>query len=286
MKEFVDVTIIIVSWRVKGLLEECLRSVIQETKNISYEIFVVDNNSNDGTVEMINKQFPNVMLIANEENMGFAQANNQAMEKANGKFILLLNPDTKILDNAIEKTMRFMEENPDAGIAGCHFQYPNQKHQPSVRRFPTLLSMSLILLKLHRIFPSLPPLKKYIADDIDYSYSQMVDQVMGAFFMIDRKLFEQVGYLDSKYFIWFEEVDYCYRAIKAGWKIYYFSGAEIFHYHAQSFNQVLGYEKQKIYNKSLSLYFKKYHSMISYVVIRILSVPSLIISLIVQQFKR
>ena len=280
-----DLSIVIVSWKVKKLLEECLNSIFNQTKEITYEVWVVDNFSQDGTVEMVKEKFPQVHLIANPKNLGFAKANNQAIRLAKGKFILLLNPDTKILDNALEKIVHFMEENPNCGVVGGKLLNPDGSLQPSVRRFPRFLDQALILLKIHHFLPNLPPLRAYLAKNFDYDKKQEVDQIMGAFFLIRREVIEEVGLLDENFWIWFEEVDYCQRVKKAGKKVCYCPQAKIIHYFGQSFKQRLSLDKQRIYNRSLSYYFKKHHSFINYLLINLLRPLSLFLAALTQMFK-
>ncbi|MFH1456799.1 MAG: glycosyltransferase family 2 protein, partial [Patescibacteria group bacterium] len=144
-----DISIIIVNWKVKDLLEKCLRSIFEQTKNISFEVFVVDNNSGDGSVEMVREKFPQVALAASAENLGFAKGNNLAIKKSRGRYVLLLNPDTEILDNALEKMVRFMDAHPECGIGGCKLLNADLSLQPSVRAFPDFASQIFILLKIH-----------------------------------------------------------------------------------------------------------------------------------------
>jgi len=265
-----DLSIITVNWKVKDLLEKCLRSVYEQTKDISFEVFVVDNDSRDGSVEMVREKFPQVLLTASKDNLGFAKGNNVAAKDAKGRYILLLNPDTEILDNAIGKMVKFMDNHPGCGIAGCKLLNPDLTLQPSVRRFPTFLSQALILLKLHHLFPHSAPMRHYLAEDFDYTKTQPADQVMGAFFMIRKKVIEKIGLLDEKFWIWFEEVDYCKRTKEAGFKILYTPEAKIIHYYGQSFKQVYNVKKQKDFNKSLTYYFKKHQPLWQRILIGIL----------------
>lgn len=281
-----DVSVIIVSWRVKELLRSCLASVFKQTNNIKIEVIVIDNASDDGTLEMVTQEYPQVHLIVNNNNAGFAKANNQGIRKSNGNYILLLNPDTEITDSAIEKTFEFMKNQKDAGIAGCRIYYPNGSDQKSVRRFPTVGSMSLVLLKLHHVIKFSNVLREYFGEYIDYSKTQAVDQVMGAYFFIRSEVIEKIGLLDEGFYIWFEEVDFCYRASREGWKTYYHSESKIIHHHGQSFKQVLSFNKQRIFNKSLMRYARKHFSTIGYWLIAFLTIPSLVISFIIQLFRR
>lgn len=281
-----DLSIIIVNWKVKDLLEKCLRSIFEQTKNIGFEIFVVDNASGDGSVEMVREKFPQVDLTASTENLGFAKGNNLAAKKANGKYVLLLNPDTEILDNALEKMVKFMNNHPECGIAGCKLLNPDLSLQPSVRSFPTFASQVFILLKLHHLFPHSKAMYHYLMQDFDYEKTQEVDQVMGAFFMIRREVIEKIGLLDENFWIWFEEVDYCKRAKNAGWKILYTPEAKIIHHYGQSFKQVLNVKKQKDFNKSLSYYFKKHQPIGERVGIQMFRPISLTLAWLVHIFKK
>ncbi len=281
-----DLSIIIVNWKVKDLLEKCLQSIFEQTKNISFEVFVVDNNSGDGSVEMVREKFPQVDLTASQENLGFAKGNNLAIKKSRGRYILLLNPDTEILENALEKMVRFMDANQDCGIAGCKLLNPDLSLQPSVRAFPDLASQIFILLKLHHLFPYSKTMYKYLVQNFDYGKTQEVDQVMGAFMMIRREVAEKIGLLDENFWIWFEEVDFCKRAKIAGFKILYTPEAKIIHHFGQSFKQAMGVKKQKDFNRSLSYYFKKHGTKGEWLVIQILRPLSLILACLAQSFKK
>ncbi len=253
-----DLSIVIVNWNVKDLLAKCLKSIYFASENLDIEIFVVDNNSSDGSVEMLMEKFPKVNLIVNKENRGFAAANNQAIEKATGKYILLLNPDAEILDNSLEKSIQFMDEHPECGVMGSRVFNSDKTLQPSVRRFPTLWPILLIFLKLPKIFPKLKSIQKYLAVDFDYNKNREVDQVMGAFMMVRKEIFEKIGLLDKDFFIWFEEVDFCKRVWNNNYKVIFYPGAEIIHHGGKSFAQQGVVKKQRLFFKSALTYFKKH----------------------------
>lgn len=269
-----QLSIVIVSWNTKNLLKKCLESIFARTKTLGFEVIVVDNNSTDGTREQIaNSKWP-IAFVENEKNLGFAKANNQGIEKSKGEFILLLNPDTEIKNGALEKMVQLMRERPDCGVAGCKILNPDGSLQPSVRRFPDFLSSTLISLNFHshchshchshRFNLFARAVDRYLARDFDYSKNQEADQVMGAFFMTRREVIEKIGNLDEKFFIWFEEVDFCKRAKEAGFKVMYTPEAEIIHHGAASFSQAFTYEKQKIFSRSLIYYFKKHRQYGAY----------------------
>jgi GT2 family glycosyltransferase len=280
-----DVSIVIVSWRVKELVRNCLTSIFQHTHNLHFEVFVVDNNSGDGTDTMIRSQFPHVILIQNEENVGFARACNQAIKRSTGEYVLLLNPDTEIMDQAIVKTIQFMQQTSQAGIVGCAIINPDGSIQPSVRSFPNLSSHILILLKIHNFLPKLSAIRKYYRFDYPYTETHIVDQVEGAFFMIRRKVFQQIGLFDQHFYIWYEEVDFCRRAKNKGWLTYFYSGATVQHAKGQSFKQRKPFKLQLIFNRSLLYYFFKHRAKWEYVVLIILYPFSLLLAFLVQLFK-
>ncbi len=253
-----DLSIIIVSWQVKDLLEKCLTSIYENQDKLTLEIFVIDNASNDGSVEMVKANFPEVNLITNINNLGFAAANNQGVKKAHGKYILVLNPDTRILEDTLSKMVDFMEKNYKVGITGCKHLNQDLTIQHSVRRLPTILPILLILTKLAKIVPGLPVLRHYLAAEFDYKITQPAEQVAGSFFLIRRETIEEVGLFDERFFLWFEEVDYCKRAKEAGWQIWYEANAEIIHYGGQSFTQKLTFKKQQLFFRSAWTYFKKH----------------------------
>jgi len=281
-----DLSIIIVSWNVCGLLEKCLISIYEHTRGISFEIFVIDNGSADKTVKIIKKHFLKVKLIANQKNLGFAAANNQGIKKAKGDYILLLNPDTELKEDSFRKMIDLIKSKPKCGILGCHLENPDGSHQASVRRFPKFLDQGLILLKLHHLFPKLNCFKRYLYSDFDYSKESLVDQIMGACFMIKREVIQKIGMLDENFFVWFEEVDYCLRAKQVGWDIVYTPATSIIHHFGQSFKQIMTLEKQRMWSRSLRYYFLKHYSFLSFLVISALTKLSFCITIMISWFSK
>ena len=251
-------SIIIVSWNVRELLEKCLTSIYQNSATIDLEVFVVDNNSQDETVKMVKRQFPQVNLLAETKNLGFAKANNLALKQAKGEYVLLLNPDTEIFSNTLDQALSFMASHPDCGLLGCQMLYADKTLQPSIRRFPSFWPILIMLLKLPKLFPHLRSLDNYLATDFDYRQEQAVDQVMGAFMLMPKKIIELIGLLDEAFFIWFEEVDFCRRVWSEGYKVYYSPSVTIIHHGGQSFSQQKTVTKQRRFFKSALIYFKKY----------------------------
>ncbi len=283
-----DASIIIVSWNVKPFLEKCLASIFRETQSISYEVIIIDNASTDGSRELLKNskfQIPNSKFIFNDRNFGFAGAVNQGLKIARGEFIILLNPDTEILNKAINKTVDFMCQNSRCAILGGRILNSDGAVQSSVRSFPTLLSQILILFKLHNFLPRLKPLTDYFLWNFDYLKTQLVEQITGAFLAIRAKAIKDIGGFDEKFFLWFEEVDFCRRVKQAGWEVIYTPNICLRHYGARSFSQLPPLTKQREFNRSLLYYFKKHHSRKDYYILYLLQPISLFLAFIVQIFK-
>ncbi len=224
-------SIIIVNYNAEKLLQRCLMSVYAETKRVPFDIWVVDNNSKDTSVSMIRRNFPLVNLIENKENIGFARANNQAIAKCTGDYILILNPDTLILQNVLEKIVNFMGENPTVGICGCKVLNEDRTLQLACRRsIPTPGVAFFRLTGLSKLFPNSKIMAKYNLTYLGPDQPHEVDAVSGAFLMIRRKVVDNIGKLDERFFMYGEELDWCLRAKKAGWKVIYYPNAEIIHY--------------------------------------------------------
>jgi GT2 family glycosyltransferase len=259
-----QVSIIIVSWNVRDLLKKCIESIFEFSKGLkNFEIIVVDNNSSDGTVLMLQKEFlaPNIRIIANNKNRGFAAANNQGIKESKAKYALFLNPDAEFLEDTLLKVYAKMEQDEKNGILGCVLLNSNMTVQPSVRRFPRFFDIFFLFFKIYKIFPKI--LNHYLAKDFDYSLetvykSSEVDQVMGAFMFVRRSVLEKIGFFDEQYFIWFEEVDFCRRAKLAGYKIIFWKGAKIIHHGGKSFAQRMTLKKQFWFFRSALRYFIKY----------------------------
>ncbi|EKD75979.1 MAG: hypothetical protein ACD_43C00264G0004 [uncultured bacterium] len=269
-----QLSIIIVSWNVKALLQRCLTSVYQYTTELEFEVFVVDNASHDGSADMVATEFPQVHLIRNSVNKGFGAANNQALHLARGEYILFLNDDTEIFSNIFETLYQKMSELPQTvAMLGCQLTNPDGSIQESVRSFPTLWDQSIILLKLHHLWPNL--IQKYVCKDFDYTREQSVDQVMGAFMWARTQPIKAIGGFDEKYFVWFEEVDMQKTLRQRGYSILYTPLVSCLHVKGQSFKQVRKPKAQLMFNKSLRYYFQKNHSWFAWLWISALQPASL-----------
>ena len=233
----VDVSVVIVSWNTQDILRNCLKSIYKQDCDRSIEVIVIDNASTDGSTEMVKKEFPQVSLIENSENRGFAAANNQAIAIAKGRYVLLLNSDTIILDNAIVKILDFADATPEAGIAGCRVLNSDRTLQPTCFMFPSILNMLLSTTYLYKIFPKSRFFGREQMTWWDRSDTREVDVVTGCFMFVRREAIEQVGLLDEQFFMYGEETDWCYRFKQANWKVMFTPSAEIIHLGGQSSSQ-------------------------------------------------
>lgn len=225
--------VIIVSYNVAHLLDDCLSSLLSQ-KGVDMAITVVDNSSSDGTVAMVRKKFPQVNLVASRENLGFSAANNLALKNSRSKYALLLNPDTKALPGAIKKMLDYMETNGEVGALGPKLLNPDGSLQYSARTFPSLTTQFLESTYLFRIFPQSRFFGQYFMTYWDHGQTREVDWVSGAALMVRREAIEKTGLLDEGFFMYSEEVDWCYRIKRAGYRVIYFPQAEIIHYDARS----------------------------------------------------
>ncbi|MFA5422299.1 MAG: glycosyltransferase [Phycisphaerae bacterium] len=225
-----DVSVIIVSFNTRDILEKCIESVYAQTNSLQTEIIVVDNASSDGSADMVAQRFENVQLIRNGRNVGFAAANNQAIGKAKGKYILLLNSDTVVLDRAIEKVFAFAEKNQQAAVVGCRVLNPDGTVQRTCSMFPSALNMVLSSSYLYKLFPRNKFFGREMMTWWDRNDVREVEVVSGCFMLVRREVVEQVGLMDEEFFLYAEETEWCYRFAKAGWKMMFTPDAEIIHY--------------------------------------------------------
>ncbi len=281
-----DISIVIASWNVQEHLRRCLKSILAQPMSHSFEVIVVDNASSDQSAQMILNEFPQVKLIVNEKNLGFATAVNQGVAASQGAHILLLNPDTEVRAGSLDAVLDAAGGLDKAAVIGGLLLNPDGTTQASVRRFPTLASQWLVVLKLHHLFPKIKALRQYYLDDFDYTKSQAVDQVMGAYFLVPRAAWEALGGLDQKFFVWFEEVDFCLRASRAGWSVYFLPIAPIIHYGGQSFSQLMGLHRQVLFNRSLRYYFKKHGNVAAYALVLLLQPLSVFLAVVAQILAR
>lgn len=224
-----DVSVVIVSWNTREVLSGCLRSIYAQTRDLSFEVIVSDNDSRDGTPQMVRRDFPQVILLENGRNLGFAAANNLGIRRARGRYVLLLNPDTLILDGAIGKTVDYADAHPKAGIVGCQVLERVGKTQRTCFAFPSPLNEFLTFSQLAKLAPRSRFLGRSQLGWWDRDTELEVDVVSGMYLLARREAIREIGLLDEAYFVYGEEADWCYRFAKAGWSRVFMPGARIVH---------------------------------------------------------
>lgn len=260
MARDVDLSIIIVSWNTKRLLHDCLKSVCAQANDVTFEALVVDNGSSDGSAEMVETEFPQVTLLRNRENVGFAKANNQAIEISKGRYVLLLNSDTAVLDGALQTMVNFMDQHPDAGAAGCKLVNEQGALEYSCRSFPR----PKVAFFLNPPWPSLPLANQWFEDylllDWDHNSTKEVDWVTGACLLARRESIEDTGLLDETYFMFAEDVDWCYRMKLNNWKVFYVPLAKVIHIKGASYgNDANGRRMRMEAHASMIRFFDKHY---------------------------
>jgi GT2 family glycosyltransferase len=256
----IDLSIIIVNYNVKEFLLNLLDSIRIASINISVETIVVDNASDDGSVDLLQQKFPNVKLIANETNVGFGAANNQAMQIASGKYFLLINPDTIVREDTFIKMIDFFEHTPQAAIAGCKVLNPDGTLQLACRRsFPGPWTSFTKVTGLSSLFPKNRILARYNLTYLNENQTYEVDAISGAFLMLRKDVYEKIGGFDEQFFMYGEDLDLCYRAQKSNFKVFYVHSTEIIHYKGESTKRS-SLDETKIFYEAMHLFVRKHFS--------------------------
>ena len=254
----IDLSVCIVTYRAKDFLRDCLRSLYEHTKTLRFEIIVADNGSNDGTVEMVRMEFPEVILIENENNLGFTRPSNQCMKVSKGRYVMLLNPDTFILPQALDRLVDFMEKHPKVGISGPKVLNKDHTLQKSCRRGESRpWAVFSYFTGLAALFPHSRFFSEYQMTNMDENVAHPVAGVAGSCMLIRREVIEQIGYLDERYFAYQEDADYCFRARQAGWQVYYVPDAQIIHYGGMGGSRIEPYRSIVEWHRSYWLYYRK-----------------------------
>lgn len=253
-------SVIIVNYNVKYFLEQCLISVLQASKDIETEIFVVDNNSVDGSVEMVKERFPEIMLIANKDNVGFSKANNQAIRESKGEYVLLLNPDTLVEEDTFTKTVQFMDEHPNAGGLGVKMVDGKGRFLPESKRgLPTPQVAFFKMFGLSSLFPKSKKFGRYHLGFLDKDEIHKIDVLAGAFMLMRRKTLDEVGLLDETFFMYGEDIDLSWRIKLGGYENYYYPKTRIIHYKGESTKKgSLNYVF--VFYKAMIIFAKKHFS--------------------------
>ena len=255
----IDVSVIIVNWNTLDLLKDCIASVFSQTRDIDFEVIVIDNASTDGSPEMVRGEFGDVILIANTKNVGFAAANNQGMNIAKGRYVLLLNSDTIVLEAAIQKTVAYADRRPDAAVIGCRILNPDHTLQNSCFMFPSLLNSLLFSTYLFKLFPTSRFFGREQMTWWHRDYEREVDVVTGCYMLVRKQAIDQVGLMDDGFFMYAEETDWCFRFKARGWKNWFTPDAEIIHFGGASAAK-LGVSRAQITNASFIRYMNKHWS--------------------------
>lgn len=261
-------SIIIVSWNTQDLLRRCLASIKEGAGELLIEVIVVDNGSHDGTPEMIRAEFSEVILIEPEENLGFSAGNNVGLARSQGKWLMLLNPDTEIIGDALPQLVAFLQAHPTVGVVGADLFYADGLHQATRHRFPSAFTLFVASTPLHNLFK--PLLRRYYMEDSPLGAmegggdgamgreGELVDWLSGAALLLRREVYDVVGGLDERFFMYFEETDWQRRIKAAGWSIYFVPHATIRHYEDASSSQVVAMRHIR-FNRSKVRYAAKWH---------------------------
>ncbi|MDO8588030.1 MAG: glycosyltransferase family 2 protein [Armatimonadota bacterium] len=255
-------SISIVNWNTTELLRRCLRSIYANPPEADLEVIVVDNASSDFDEAALRAEFPQVHTIANTENTGYARGNNQAIEASSGDYVLLLNPDTEVRPGALQALVDFMQTHPDAAAAGAKLVRPDGSTDQCCRGFPSPLALAGEYFGLSGIFPRCRLLGAYRMTWFGFDRVAEVDQVMGSCMVISRRVLENIGAFDEQFRIFFNEVDWCFRAKQAGFKIYFLPDAEVLHLGGQSTKQVKNEMRLESQRSLIKFYRKHYRGRI------------------------
>ncbi len=260
-----DLSIIIVNYRTYDLTKQAIESVITKNHPFKYDIYVVDNASEDGSLEKLQKDFSTeienglIKFIASAENRGFSYANNLALKEISSNNILLLNSDTIVVDDCLEKCLHYLESHPQTGALGCKVVLPNGKLDKACRRsFPDVSVSFYRMTGLSRLFPESKRFGKYNLCYLDDDGTYEIDCLVGAFMMVKSEVIKQIGLLDESFFMYGEDIDWCYRIKEAGWKIVYYGEAQIIHFKGSSSQK----QKSKLiyeFYKSMYIFYNKHY---------------------------
>ena len=252
-----QLSIIILNYNVRYFLEQCILSVQAAIQNIDAQIIVVDNNSPDDSCEMVKKNFPNVTLIENKENTGFPKGNNIGVEAARGEYICILNPDTVVAEDTFVKILAFAETKPDLGIVGCKLIDGTGNFLPESKRgLPTPFVAFTKISGLYKIASNSKLFGKYYASHITANQTGKVDILVGAFMLMKKKLYQEIGGFDERYFMYGEDIDLCYSVLKSGKNNYYFHGTTVIHYKGESTVKDKTYMKR--FKQGMDLFYEKH----------------------------
>ena len=266
-----DVSVIIVNWNTCKLLEDCLLSLQASTGDFSMEIIVVDNNSSDDSVKMLETKFHEVKLIVNQQNLGFAAANNKGIRKSKGRYVLLLNSDTVVFEDTLAKTIEYGDANPDAAAIGCRVMLNNKQPQMTCFNFPDLLSVFFGASGLERMFRKNRIFGRERMWWWNRDTFRQVDVISGMYMLVRRQAIAEIGLMDEDYFFYYEETDWCYRFAKNGWKLLFTPETSIIHVGGGGQSSAKAAVKMFVQQqKSCLIFFKKHKGPFKTLIARIL----------------
>jgi GT2 family glycosyltransferase len=255
-------SVIIVSYNTLELLRKCLSSIYKNAEGLALQVVIIDNDSRDGSADVVAREFSQAVLVRNTSNAGFAKAVNQGLKLAEGEAILLLNSDVEIFPGTLQRSLNFLQTHSDAGIVGCKLLNPDLSLQPSCESFPSLMDFVSESFFLDKIFPRNKTFGRFHLSYFGYDETAKVGRVMGAFLLIRRRTFADIGLLDESFFFYGEETDWCYRAKQKGWEVYFYPGAEAIHYGGQSADPISPRMFVQLHAARYRFY-RKYHSLAS-----------------------
>lgn len=256
-------SIIIVSYNVKYYLEQCLLSVRRAIEGIDAEVIVIDNNSQDGSVDYLSKRFPDIIFLKSDQNLGFARANNKAIKHSRGEYVLLLNPDTVVGEDVLRESLRFMETHPKAGGAGVRMLKTNGADAKESRRgIPTPMTSFYKMIGLCSRFPKNKVFGKYYMGYLPWDIPSQIEIVSGAYFMLRRKTLDEVGLLDEDFFMYGEDIDLSYRIIKGGWENWYLP-LRILHYKGES-TEKTNFRYVHVFYEAMFIFLRKHYGHLSF----------------------
>jgi N-acetylglucosaminyl-diphospho-decaprenol L-rhamnosyltransferase len=285
-----DISVILISYNTIEMTKMALSRLFASSHDIEMEVIIIDNDSRDHSADVLRQEYPQITLIENEKNVGFGRANNQALPYIKGRYVLLLNTDAFVEPDTVSKTIRYMDENPQCGVLGVKLLGRDGTLQPSCRYFPTPWNIFLNHSGLRRLF-----YRTVMVDDMSWDHATVrdCDWVPGCYYLVRKEAIDQVGLMDPRYFLYYEEIDHCFAAKKAGWKVTYFPYSSVVHIggeSAKSQGEITrrGRQIESLKIESELLYFRKNHGLKAVVANALLSTLADIIQLLkdIVKFRR
>lgn len=261
-----ELSVIILSWNTRDLLQACLRTVLGRDHGLRLEVIVVDNGSEDGSADLVAAEFPDAVLLRNDTNRGYAAGNNQGLAQATAPLLLLLNSDTEVRGDGFSRLVGFLNQHPEYGAVAPRLVFPDGRVQTSCMRFPDLTVGFQHDSLWERRFGRSESMQRYFMDEFDHLQSRDVDQPPGACFLMRREVMEQVGVFDESLFLFFNDVDFCRRIVDGGWRIHYLAEAEVVHHEGASTSRYRQFVQE--WNVNRVRYYRKHHGVTGSLVIK------------------